>query len=205
MTGAVAKAVAGYIRRGFRVVPLFGVDPNTRACRCGNPECKPRDAGKHEPLASEGAWKDGTWFEPEHFTEQMNVALAMGPWKGGLWLVALDQDGSHEPDQLLELPETMTATSPRGRHQIYTVPAFTPLGNWVDIFSTKSSGVTLDLRYARGRIVVAPSIGSTGEYRWLDDRDPEPLPDFAVRGILAERRMRGLPVLDRWTRGEKKP
>lgn len=199
-------AAAWYIAHGFRVVPLFGVDG--QGCRCRNPLCLPRDAGKHCHAAVEDRWKNGRPFTPADFRDGDNVALAMGDQGRRDWLVALDCDVySLDPrTSLLDLPPTLEHATPRGWHAIYTVPAFTPLGNWLDVFSTRDSGTYgLDLRYARGRIVVPPSRGSTGGYRWGEWRDPVPLPRGIIDRILDVRRRRGLPVTDIWERKGKRP
>lgn len=200
------EAAAAYIRRGFRVVPLYGVGPS--GCLCGSYACKERDWGKHEPPETDGRWKDGATFTAADFGAEDNVAIAMGPWRPGLWLVALDLDGTETVSEFIRgLPQTLTQRSPRGLHLIYSVPEYTPLGNYVDVFGTKRDGYSysLDLRYARGRIVAAPSRGASGDYAWTDWRDPVPLPEHAIDAILDERRRRGLPVAARWERGSRCP
>jgi hypothetical protein len=203
----VRDAARLYIDLGFRVVPLYGTTDT--GCRCGNPQCQPRDWGKHEPPETDGHWKEGSEFGPDDFAEDQNIGLAMGPWGGSDdWLVALDIDGEMPFRTFFydDLPETLWQKSPRGRHLIYTVPAYSPLGNWLDILETKhSDGVGIDLRYARGRIVAAPSRGAFGEYVWGLMREPAPLPEGVVRQILERRELRGLPVQERWDRGKKRP
>lgn len=200
------EAAIGYMQRGFRVVPLIGLDPIAGGCLCGVPTCKERDWGKHERPETDGAWKNGREFTPADFGDLDNIAIAMGPWKEGRWLVALDLDGTENVAEFFPaMPRTLTQMTPRGSHQIYTVPEFTPLGNYVDVFKTKRGGYSLDLRYARGRIVVAPSSGATGNYFWSDWRAPAPLPSHALATILDQRRSQKLPVTDRWQRGSKEP
>ncbi len=205
----IRAAVQAYTERGFRCVPLYGVT-DEGVCRCGNPGCKERDAGKHEPPETDGQWKDGRSFGPDDFRPTDNVAIALGPWtsRGGdhSWLVCLDMDGTDTPSTFFPgLPPTLTQKSPRGLHLFFRVPEFEPLGNWVDVYATRNAGFQLDLRYARGRIVVAPSKGATGAYEWLDWRAPVPLPSSALSAIYGQRHTRGLPVLDRWERGSKAP
>lgn len=199
--------VARYISYGFRPVPMWGVTPEG-ACRCGGtlPTGKPCRAGKHSPEPIEQEWKE-TRYSPEDFTEGQNVALALGPWKPGLWLVCLDYDGlpdGAEPP-FFSLPPTLTQKSPRGRHLFFTVPEFEPLGNWIDVFRTKDTPPYLDVFYARGRVNAAPSRNPWGAYRWQDWREPAPLPPEVTERIYDDRRARGLPVLDSWDRGQKMP
>lgn len=202
---SVRQAAREYALRSFRPIPLYGVD-ELGDCRCGNPLCKPRDAGKHEPEATEGVWKEGGTFSPEDFRETDNIALAMGPYKLDLWLVALDVDGADDLEPFFPgLPITLRQKTPRGAHFLFVVPEFTPLGNWTDVFDTRRAGFQLDVRYARGRIVVAPSKGATGPYEWTCWRPPAALPMSCVEAILAQRRERGLKVQDAWERGGKAP
>lgn len=204
--GSVADAVTLYVSMGFRVVPLHGLVDGRCACRFE--DCKARDAGKHEPPETDGLWKDGHEFAASDFAATDNVALAMGPWGGSDdWLVTLDIDGPLDIAGFMwGLPPTLEQKSPRGRHLIFSVPAFSPLGNWVDVLQTRDSHhAQLDLRYARGRIVVAPSENSFGRYEWVDFREPAPLPETAISAILDRRVERGLPVQWEWHRGGKRP
>lgn len=200
----VRDAAAQYIKRGFRPVPLYGLIKGT--CSCGGP-CKERDWGKHEPPTTDGQWKDGRTFTPDEFSDAQNIALAMGPWTGDTaWLVALDLDGTDDVGNFFRgMPPTLTQRTPRGMHLVYTVRHHEPLGNWVDVFQTKNAGFQCDLRYARGRIVVAPSMNGAGHYEWTHWRTPAALPPGALRAIYAQRQQRGLPVLDRWEREGKAP
>ncbi len=204
----IQSDVARYISYGFHPHPMWGVTPDG-ACHCGGTlpngsECRP---GKHAPEPIETDWKERR-YSPEDFTEGQNVALALGPWKPGLWLVCLDFDGvpSLSDVPFFRLPPTLTQKSPRGIHLFFTVQEFEPLGNWSDVFRTKyTDGVALDIRYARGRINVAPSRNPWGAYHWLDWREPAPLPPEVPERVYDDRRARGLPVLDSWDRGAKMP
>lgn len=201
--------VARYIARGFRPVPMWGVD-GAGGCGCGGwlAPGKPCRAGKHSPDPVEQDWKS-TRYTPADFFEGQNVALALGPWRDGLWLVCFDFDGlppGHDGVPFFSLPPTLTQKSPRGLHLFFTVPEFEPLGNWNDVFRTKhEDGVALDIRYARGRINVAPSRNPWGGYHWTDWREPAALPPEVPQRIYDHRRAHGLPVLDSWDRGVKQP
>lgn len=209
MTHPIRDAVARYLAQGLSPIPMWGVDPEGH-CRCGGllPDGKPCRAGKHSPPHVESAWKE-TRYAPGDFSEDDNVAVALGPWKPGSWLVCLDFDGlppEADGTPFFRLPPTLTQKSPRGLHVFFTVPEWEPLGNWVDVFQTKhEDDVALDIRYARGRINVAPSRNSWGEYRWLDWREPVPLPSEVPERIYDSRRARGLEVLTAWNRGAKSP
>lgn len=200
------EAAALYLDMGFRVVPLYGV--TAEGCECGSPACKPRDWGKHCADEVEARWKDGEPFEASDFAPSDNIALAMGPWGGSdEWLVALDVDGREALSYWFPgVPPTLSARTPRGSHHVFAVPAYAPLGNWVDVCQDKPhGGPSLDLRYARGRIVVAPSRGYSGAYEWTLVREPARLPEHVVESILDRRRARGLEVLEAWERKGKRP
>lgn len=205
----VQLAVRQYITQGFRPVPMWGVDAAGQ-CLCGGrlPDGKECRAGKHSPDPIERDWKE-TRYAPGDFVEGQNVALALGPWKPGKWLVCFDFDGlpaDYEGVPFFSLPPTLTQRSPRGLHLFFTVPEFEPLGNWTDVFRTKrGDGMALDIRYARGRINVAPSRNPWGSYHWQDWGDPAELPQEAAERIYDDRRARGLPVLPTWDRGLKMP
>lgn len=199
----VREAVARYLARGLRPIPMWGVDGLGR-CLCGGTDC---NAGKHCTDAVEEQWKDGRTFHPLEFREDQNVAVALGPYTARDWLVCLDLDGTTDPAPFfpLPLPPTLTQRSPRGMHLFFTVPERAPLGNWVDAFGTKyRTPHALDVRYARGKVNVAPSRTAFGTYHWLDERPPAPLPPEALSTILNVRRSRGLPVAQVWERGAKR-
>lgn len=201
--GTVREAVEFYLSIGFRPMPMHGVENG--ACRCGASDCR---AGKHAPEWVESTWKEGGEYGPTDFSEQDNIAIALGPWGGADdWLVCLDLDGPFPVEQYLgTLPPTLEQASPRGRHLFYSVPPFTPLGNWVDCFVTKyGEGSALDIRYARGRVNVAPSRTLFGTYEWGAFREPAPLPESAIERVLERRVERGLPVQWEWDRGGKRP
>ncbi len=206
----IRDAVAKYLARGFRPMPMWGVDAGGR-CLCGGTDPrtrKPCNAGKHSK--DEDSWKNGRVYGPPDFSERDNIALALGPWSMTEWLVCLDIDGLATQAQAhtaTGLPFTLTQLSPRGVHLFYLVPAWEPLGNWTDAFQTKyREGWALDVRYARGRINVAPSRSAFGSYRWVDELAPiARLPREFISRLHADRRRRGLDVQARWTREGKRP
>lgn len=196
----IQAAVRSYIARGFRVIPMYGVDASGR-CLCGSTEC---NAGKHCDDRTEERWKEGHRYEPQDFRDTDNIAMALGPWQPGKWLVCLDFDGTRDtaPFRLGPLPPTLGQLSPRGLHLFYWVRDYEPLGNWVDVFQSKhtTSYGALDVRYARGKINIAPSRTANGTYQWLEECEPAPLPSQVIHRILDERKRRGLPVAHRWER-----
>lgn len=207
----ISDAVQFYLDQGMRPIPMWGVTRDGR-CLCGGrlKDGKPCNPGKHAVTDSE-PWKDGRMYMPLDFHTDGNIAIALGPWNRPGWLVCLDFDGVPSRDQAmtlagLDLPATLGQKSPRGVHLFYLVPDFTPLGNWTDAFASKRArDWALDVRYARGKINVAPSRSAFGAYEWANWRDPAPLPESVIGRILGDRRRRGLPVLRRWEREGKRP
>lgn len=200
---SVREAVEFYRSIGMRPMPMHGIVDGV--CACGAGDCR---AGKHATSEVESTWKEGREFTPDDFTEQDNIAVALGPWGGSDdWLVCLDLDGPFPvEDYLGKLPPTLEQKSPRGRHLFFSVAAYAPLGNWVDCFLTKySDGSALDVRYARGRVNVAPSRTLFGTYEWGEFREPAQLPEEAIAVILNRRVERGLPVQWEWHRDGKRP
>lgn len=199
---SVRAAAEFYLELGLRVIPIHGIHADL-SCRCGGTTC---NAGKHEKAEIDGIWKDGHDFGPDDFGPDDNIAIALGPWGGSDdWLCAIDVDGPEGVDYWLpDLPETLWQKSPRGSHYFFTVPAYAPLGNWVRCLGEKHQpGV--DLWYARGKINVAPSRSAFGAYEWGPFREPAELPSAVIEQILERRRERGLPVLESWHRGSKRP
>ena len=199
----VRQAVEFYLSVGLRPMPMYGIVDG--ACACGSFDCR---AGKHAPPAVEDTWKEGAEFGPDDFAPGDNIAVALGPWGGSDdWIVCLDLDGPFPVESYgWQLPPTLEQKSPRGRHLFFSVPPYAPLGNWVDCFQTKyTEGSALDLRYARGRVNVAPSRTLHGTYEWVRFQEPAPLPDAVTDTILNRRVERGLPVQWEWHRNGKRP
>jgi hypothetical protein len=116
---------------------------------------------------------DRPLFQPHEFPPGCNVALAMGRQPNGDWLLGIDIDGTVDVQRYFgcELPPTLETTSGRGRHYIYRVRKEADYGNWIDLFSTRcetgykpSCAGSVDLRYARGALVVAPSRHRSGAH-----------------------------------------
>lgn len=202
-------AASVYIDQGFRPIPVW--NPSA-GCRC-------EKHGALEPTQCYGKvpkdpnWKDRHPFAAREFADDDNVALAMGPQADGRWLVALDADGEFGFERFLgPLPMTLTTRSGRGEHRIFQVNPREALGNFVDVFSTRSktSGYkpgfsgALDLRYARGAVVAPPSVHRSGVRYETNDEPIVQLPWQALRRILQERERRGLKNERRWERGGKR-
>jgi hypothetical protein len=106
---------------------------------------------------------------------------------------------------------TLTTKTGRGEHRIFSVNPREALGNFVDVFATRSktSGYkpghagALDLRYARGAVVAPPSLHRSGVRYESNDEPIVQLPWQALRRIFQERERRGLKNQLRWERDGK--
>jgi hypothetical protein len=197
-----------YIVAGLRPIPVY---PPSAGCRCGG-RCKVTSPcpGK---VPRDPHWADRPYFTAEDFEMTDNIALAMGAQPSGKWLVALDVDGALDLTPYFGvLPETLMTRTGRGTHHIYEVRPETPLGNWRDVIGTrdKLSGYkpgfwgALDLRYARGAVVAAPSTHRTGVEYETTTAPIVMLPDRVISWIMRDRATRKLPVDAYWSRDGKR-
>jgi hypothetical protein len=182
------EAAQRYVDAGLRPIPVW---PPSAGCRCErkHPERPDQCWGK---LPRDTKWADRPLFRAEEFDPTDNIALAMGKQPDGRWLLAIDVDGVVKLDRL-ELPPTLTTTTGRGSHRIYQVRPDAPFGNVVDVFGArdKSTGYkpghtgAVDLRYARGAVVAAPSKHRLGATYRSNDAPIAWLPPRASVLILA--------------------
>jgi hypothetical protein len=172
-----------YARRGWSVVPLFGIDEN--GCECRRDPClsDPSKRGKH-PRTLNGH-DDAT-------TDEADIRRWWGAWptsnigiRAGDGLVVIDVDPRHGGELTFEVltagrefPRTPTVcTGSGGQHYYFTSPNPMPrtgrdaLGSGVDVKAN-----------AAGFVVAPPSLHYSGNrYRWLVyDAEPQPLPDHLV-------------------------
>lgn len=196
-------AVAAYIARGLRPIPVWGPQEGCR-CERKHPKNPTQCFGK---VPKDRSWADRGPYHAGDFAPADNVALALGRQPSGDWLLGIDIDGEFDlTPHLGELPLTMTTRSGRGRHLIYRVRPEADFGNWIDLFGSRSevSGYrpgfagAVDLRYARGALVVAPSRHRTG-VAYTTSPDPiADLPAHASLAIYLRRKRLGKPPERRW-------
>jgi putative DNA primase/helicase len=184
-------AALGYVRRGWRALPLHWPDPaKPSGCSCRDPECsKPAkhpywvkgtlEHGCNSATTDETLLRD--WWRR---APNANCGIATGE-ASGLWVLDVDVDkGGDETLAALErrhgpLPETVEQiTGSGGRHLLFSwVPG---LKNDVEFLPG------LDVRTDGGLIVAAPSIHVNGRRYALEvDHHPDevtiaPAPDWLI-------------------------
>ena len=158
---------------GFAVMPVHGINLETKRCTCGKDSCNTPDsrgkvqAGKHpwtlngfknasnDPDVIDMLWRNKNYS---------NIGIATGPVSG---IFVLDVDGMEGESSLATfpaLPNTLTSYTGNGRHIVFKYPdrkVFTRAGKFAP---------GLDIRGEGGYIVAAPSVHSNGSvYQWIDD------------------------------------
>ncbi len=179
----VLNAAHDYARRGWGIVPLYGMDGDD--CRCGRGSlCPPKTRGKHPSLGN--AWQKNTittgadvqvWYE-DHPHD--NVGIATGA-DSGLWV--LDVDGAEGIRTVTDLtrehgalpPTRIVRTGSGGLHYYWTAPAgFEPRN------STSWIGPGIDIRGRGGQVVAPPSISGRGSYDVMADHPVADAPDWLL-------------------------
>lgn len=163
-------------QRGFAVMPVHGINLETKKCTCGKEACNlpdhrgKRQAGKHpwtlhglknassDPVMIEVLWK---------LKQYSNIGIVTGPISG---IFVLDVDGMEGESSLANypaLPATLTSYTGNGRHIIFRYPdrkVFTRAGKFAP---------GLDIRGEGGYIVAPPSVHANGAvYQWIDATAP---------------------------------
>lgn len=154
-------AALAYARAGLKVLATWGVDENGN-CDCGRKSCK--NAGKHPvgeffPHGHRSATTDSAKLKA-CWRVHPNANVAIVPDDG---LIALDVDSAETERALaeLELPETLTVRTGRGKHFYFKNLG----GSKLDL----PDGVEVK-GYGKGAITVPPSRHASGRrYRWVSD------------------------------------
>jgi hypothetical protein len=198
-----------YGRRGFRVLPVYGVrfDGGAAACTCSERPGKPGGVncpskGKHPRL---GAWQKlatsdlvtiERWWA---LYPDDNIGLAMG---GDTRLVAIDVDGELGRNSIAEfearngnLPVTLTSRSGRldiGHHRIFRVSEEFDLAK---VRNRVGFAPGLDVRATGGQIVAPPSRHESGRtYVWEHPVPVADMPRWLYEAILVGQARKLSPV-----------
>jgi hypothetical protein len=189
-----------YLARGWAVFPVYEVANG--ACACGDPNCEspakhPRTrngfqaASKHPGVVE--AWQASF---PRANTgvrtgrESSLVVLDLDIHKPGVQVAVeawLGQHGGQWGDPAI------ARTGSGGLHLYYAYPS---LDESLKVATVKGlQGVAgLDVRADGGYVLAPPSVNLGGEYTWLSDRAPGPLPDAILAALLESRKVPAAPV-----------
>lgn len=204
----IIEAAEFYIEHGFRPIPVYEINEGCKhylETKRGM-KCTGRCHGKVPKIAD---WCDRK-ISPDDFEDGDNLGLVMGKQSNGRWFVAIDIDGDFDIDKVINLPKTLECPTNRGRHLIFEVPANTPLGNWNDLFSTRSGPGTykknfkgaVDLKYCRGVVISPPSITQSGKaYQWDEWIEPAELDHNSIR-LLVLHHKKSVPtakIYNKWS------
>lgn len=186
-THTVYQAALSYAKRGWAVIPVHGIDPNTSRCTCAR-DCG-TNAGKH-PIDKD--WPDKRLSLPdlyEIFVVQhphANVGVITGE-ASGVWGFDVDpKNGGNDTLAALiaehgELPKTYRQrTGSGGEHYVFKLPDFPVRSDT----RGKIFGDGIDIRGSRNQIVMAGSRSGVGEYTPLDDVEPLDTPSWMIEALL---------------------
>ena len=204
------KAIEFYHQEGFRVMPLYGVHEKCKHTPVDPTlDCRGQCWGK-VPMFEH--WPDRDFIH-EDFKEGCNIALILGKQLDGRWFMGIDIDGDIDINSFVSLPETLECSTNRGRHLVYEIPADTPLGNWNDIFRTRSeilgykwgySGA-VDIKYCRGAMTSPPSMTKNNtQYTWKEWRQPIMLESTEINYLIRKRRF-AYPNVKRYKKWSLEP
>lgn len=205
---SMKDAAKFYIDKGFRPMPLYGIEDGCKH-RQEDYDCKDQCIGK-VPKSEHCYDRD---YSEDDFNENTNLALIMGKQSDNRWFVGFDIDGELDLDEFLLLPETLECSTARGKHLIFEVPSDSPLGNWNDIFHTRSAMAgyrvgykgAMDLKYCRGAMASPPSkTKNNGTYEWKKWMEPAMLPDSEINFLVRKRKF-AYPHIDRYRRWSQEP
>lgn len=203
LTPPIYDAAHWYIRQGWAVLPLWGVDGSR--CLCGSPTCK--SPGKHPigPLVGNGL-KQAThdrvtlvqWIAAH---PDMNIGIVTGEVSG---IVVLDIDSGPDTDETNDgfipfaalqqrygnVDDTIAVqTGGGGLHLYFRHPGGTVRN------SASTLGKGLDVRGDGGYVVAPPSMHANGtRYVWDADGHPRKRSAAAMPIWLATRTTISLPV-----------
>lgn len=190
MMDRTLEAALAYAKRGWAVLPVYGVKEDG-ACACtGHGPCSP---GKH-PATGKGVYGATTdveriraWGARWRFS---NLGIRTGSVSG---LMVLDIDKKHGGEKTLDtltgvhgpLPPTIECrTGGGGRHVYFRYPSFMVRN------SSGKIGLGLDIRGEAGYVVAPPSRHSSGTFyqwtlAWEEEPEPAEAPGWLLQKLLA--------------------
>lgn len=185
MPGELAAAALTYARRGWRVLPLHGVD-RLGQCTCGDSACTSPAKHPRLPDGVKGASADPTvvaqWWRR---WPDANVGVATGP-ESGAWVLDLDRAKAGEADGLDAVLDVcgyaldvgvVVETGSGGQHLWWAWPEGGTVQSRARVLSLDGVRASADTRGRGGYVVAPPSVHASGRsYRWLQEPGDEGLP-----------------------------
>lgn len=175
-------AAHDYVRRGYGVVPLYGVADDACLCQAGA-MCPPKNRGKH-PRGTKAGWRPLTggadvqaWYE-DHPDD--NIGIITGPESG---IFVLDVDGASGVRSVSgfvnehgALPATrIVRTGSGGLHYFFRHPGHFTVHN-----STSYLAPGIDIRGKGGQVVAPPSVSGRGAYELIADAAVAEAPEWLL-------------------------
>ena len=136
-----------------------------------------------------GGWNRFDYTNAEQLFQHNFTAIAVVTGPSGLVGIDFDNDAAIIAwAERYGVPTTLIAETPRGKHLYYRAPPGVTLGPSTALLD----GV--DVRAAESYLILPPSETAGGAYRWKNDVEPEPLPDY-VLDLIRQQAVddRGLP------------
>lgn len=169
-----------YLERGFSLFPCHGILGDL-SCTCGRPDCG-KSAGKH-PYTTHGV-KDATndvdvvkrLFGGR---DDLNIAVATGK-PSGVFVFDIDVDGAADG---LDLPETYTVTTGRGKHLYFNMPA-----DGMDVRNRTGILPGIDIRGTGGYAILPPSRHLSGAYYVANDKPVVDAPVWLLEMLAAPKK-----------------
>ena len=169
-----------YARLELPPIRLYGVTPT--GCGCGNPECPPKNWGKH-PVGKD--WQKRATTDLDDVRDAFrahrgNVGIYLGLTR--LLLIDTDSDEGEATVQSWGLPPTLTQRSGSGGNHRHRIFRFASHQSPSDVTDRRvCPGVDVK---ARGQFVAAPSRHSSGGvYQWIDALPVATLPDAVYERV----------------------
>ena len=191
VSSSLTDAAVAYAALGFRVIPVYGVEPDG-SCQCSKGSACVA-IGKH-PIGA--AWQKASTSDPLIAREARasrptaNVGIATGPCGFG-YLVCIDIDDAEAWDTFchakgFEVPPTLSARTGReggGTHLFFVLaPHHDPKR-----LKSRRFNIGCDVKVDGGQVLAAPSVHRSGQrYAWTVMVPPSVLPDAMFEAIASE-------------------
>jgi hypothetical protein len=172
------------------IFPVWGIDENTLACMCGNPDCKHK--GKHPHMLAPNGHNSAS-NDPAQIAQWWNIApnANIGVDCGRSGLVVLDCDGETGTADLMnwcasfgldELPATLHTRTGRGEQFFFAAGPYVikSMNGYVENNDVKATG---------GYVVLPCSLHASGKrYEIIGDAVfPTPLPDLLAQRLMTSK------------------